>query len=196
MSELLLQSLEKKVHLTSQEFHQFADRLTVKSLKRKEHLLTESEVDKHIAFVEQGVLRSYLINQEGEAVTVQFALEGYWIADLYSFFSAKPAIYNIEALEKAKVLLLDQPSFQEACDTIPAFERFFRILIQNAYVAAQERIAKSYSQRAEERYIELMHTHPDILRRVSQHYIASYLGIKPQSLSRIRKRMSTPGRFS
>lgn len=195
MSQLLLKSLEKKVRLTKEEFDLFTGWLKLRSISKKEHLLTEHELCQHIAFVEQGILRSYLINHEGEAVTVQFALEGYWIADLYSFFSAKPAIYNIEALENAELLLLNQRSFQQACDTIPAFERFFRMLIQNAYVATQERVAKAYSQQAEERYVELTQKHPDILQRVPQHYIASYLGIKPQSLSRIRKQLFEKRRF-
>lgn len=189
MSQLLLESLKKKAQLSKEEFTRFTGWLKPKSLSKKEHLLTAHELCHHIAFVEQGILRSYFINREGEAITVQFALEGYWIADLYSFFSSKPAIYNIEALENTNLLLLDQRSFHRACDTIPAFERFFRILIQNAYVASQERVAKSYSQQAEARYVEFMQKHPNILQRVPQHYVASYLGIKPQSLSRIRKQL-------
>ena len=189
MFNLLRNSIEKKVKLTDEELAQFSKLLRSSVIPKRAHLITENEVCKSIAFVQQGVLRSYLINKEGEAVTVQFALEGYWISDLYSFFSTKPAVYNIEALEETEVLLLNLPSFQHACDTIPAFERFFRMLIQNAYVAAQERVAKAYSQQAEERYVELTKKHPDILQRIPQHYIASYLGIQPQSLSRIRKQI-------
>ena len=189
MSLLLLQSLEKKVPLTTDAFEQFLSLLKTKALRKKEHLLTEPDICKHIAFVEQGILRTYLIDKGGEATTVQFALEGYWIGDLYSFLSAKPTTYNIEALERSEVLLLDKDGFQTACDMISGFERFFRILIQNAYIAAQERIATTYSQPAEERYNELIKKHPDMIQRIPQHYIASYLGIKPQSLSRIRKQL-------
>lgn len=189
MSLLLLQSLEKKVPLTTDAFEQFLGLLKTKALRKKEHLLTEHDVCRHIAFVEKGILRTYLIDKDGEATTVQFALEGYWIGDLHSFLSAQPSIYNVEALEKSEVLLLDKDDFQTACDRIPAFERFFRILVQNAYVAAQERIATTHSQPAEERYNALIEKHPDMIQRIPQHYIASYLGIKPQSLSRIRKQL-------
>ncbi len=118
---------------------------------------------------------------------VQLALEDHWISDLYSFFSGKKAIYTIETLEATKVLALNKEGFQKACDTIPVFDRFFRILLQNAYVALQQRMAQTNSEEAESRYAEFSKTHPDFIQRIPQYLIASYLGVKPESQSRIRK---------
>ena len=121
---------------------------------------------------------------------MQFSLEGYWISELYSFFSGKKAIYTVQALEPTKVLALNKESFNKACDTMPAFDKYFRLLIQNAYVALQYRLAKTNSEDAEHRYNEFAKLHPQFVQRIPQYLIASYLGIKPQSLSRIRKELA------
>jgi CRP-like cAMP-binding protein len=140
-----------------------------------------------VYFIESGAAYSYITNDAGDKHVVQFALEGHWISDLYSFFSQQKAIYSIETLEKTEVLIMTRENFQKACDEILSFDRFFRILIQNAYVSVQYRLAKSHSEDAELRYAAFSKQNPDLAARVPQYLIASYLGIKPQSLSRIRK---------
>ena len=112
------------------------------------------------------------------------------MADLYSFLSGKKALFSIEVLEPVKALLLNKDNFRIACDTVPFFDRFHRILVQNAYTSLQYRLAKSHSENAEQRYLEFADNYPQFLKRIPQYLIASYLGIKPQSLSRIRKEMS------
>lgn len=134
----------------------------------------------------EGSCYSYILDKKGDKHAVQFSLEGYWISDLYSFYSDRNAIYNIEALEPLSVLMLNKEGFEKACDSISCIDRFFRILIQNAYIALQYRLAKTNSEDAEKRYTEFSKTHPDFIQRIPQYLIASYLGIKPQSLSRIR----------
>lgn len=184
-------NIESKVGqpLTDEEFHFFNGLLKHKSIGAKEILVHEGDHSTNLYYVESGALYSYLTDDEGNAHVVQFALEGYWISDLYSFFSGKPALYTVEALEPCQLLMLDKTSFQTACDSLPKFDRFFRVLIQNAYVSSQYRIARAFSAEAEERYCELVKNHPDIVQRVPQFLIASFLGVKPQSLSRIRKKI-------
>lgn len=188
---MIRDSIEKKIAqpLTDEEFAFFSGLLRSKTVAKKEILISEGDRCPHIYFVEKGALCSFLTTDTGEAHVVQFALEGYWISDLYSFFSEKPAIYTIEALEDCQLLALDKTGFQTACDRLPKVERFFRLLIQNAYVHAQYRIARTFSADAEQRYLELLEEQPDIVQRVPQFLIASYLGVKPQSLSRIRKQI-------
>lgn len=106
---------------------------------------------------------------------------------MYSFLSDRPAIFTIEALEATTILAIKQTDFERVCRKIPKFEHFFRILIQNAYVNSQQRIVKTFSEDAGNRYLALIKQQPDLLQRVPQYLIASYLGIKPESLSRIRK---------
>jgi len=150
-------------------------------------LAEEGRICDQIYFVENGSCYSYLTDKKGENHVVQFALEGYWISDLFSFFSAKPAHYSIEALEDCSVLVLSNGNFEILCSSAPLFDRFFRLLIQNAYVALQYRLIKTTSHEAIARYEEFARLHPDFIQRIPQYLIASYLGVRPQSLSRIRK---------
>lgn len=176
--------------LSVKEFAAFSDMLVEKTIQKKELLVEEGTATDYIYFIELGSCFSYIMDHKGEKHAVQFALEGYWISDLYSFFSSHKAIYTVEVLETTKVLALTKNNFQKACDTIPCFDRFFRLLIQKAYVATTYRLAKTNSEEAEKRYFEFAKSNPDFIQRIPQYLIASYLGIKPQSLSRIRKESS------
>lgn len=173
--------------LREEEFAFFNGLLQPKTVAAKEILIHEGDRCSELYFVEKGALYSYLTDVMGNTHVVQFALEDYWISDLYSFFSGKPALYSVEALEPCQLLVLDKVGFQTACDKLPKLDRFFRVLIQAAYVNAQYRIARSFSAEAEQRYCELVKKNPDIVQRIPQFLIASFLGVKPQSLSRIRK---------
>ncbi len=189
MAASLRKNIEKTINKTLSDaaFEEFLKLMSEKSFEKKDLLIEEGSVCNYIYFIEQGACYSYLTDQRGEKHAVQFALEGYWISDLYSFFSKAKAIYTIETLEPLKVLAISRENFQKACDNNSCFDRFFRILIQNAYVSVQYRLVKTNSEEAEKRYFEFSKLHPDFVQRIPQYLIASYLGIKPQSLSRIRK---------
>lgn len=185
-------NIEKTINqtLSDDEFGQFSKLLFEKTYDKKTLLLEEGNFCNYVYFIEEGSCYSFITDNKGEKHAIQFGLEGYWISDLYSFYSGRKAIYNIETLEPIKVLMLNKENFEKACCTIPLIDRFFRILIQNAYVALQYRLAKTNSEDAEHRYEEFAKIHPDFVQRIPQYLIASYLGIKPQSLSRIRKEMT------
>lgn len=176
--------------MTDDQFDQLSKLFFPKSCEKKVFLTEEGKLNRYIYFIEQGSCYSFIVDQKGEKHAIQFALEGYWISDLYSFFSGRPAIYTIETLEPTNVLVLNKENFQKACDICPLFDRFFRILVQNAYVSLQYRLAKTNSEEAEHRYLEFSRLHPDFIQRIPQYLVASYLGIKPQSLSRIRKEIT------
>ena len=165
----------------------FSSLLFEKQFDKKDNLVEEGQLCKYIYFVTKGSCYSYITDEKGDSHTIQFALEGYWISDLYAFFSGKKSISTVAAVEPTKVLALNREQFQKACDTMPIFDKYFRILIQNAFVALQYRLAKTNSADAEHRYREFSQLHPDFIQRMPQYLIASYLGIKPPSLSRIRK---------
>jgi CRP-like cAMP-binding protein len=185
----LKDSIEKTLgfSLEEKEFVAFASLFAEEKFDKKNVLCEEGVVCSTIYFVKTGSCYSYLTEQDGEKQVVQFAIEGNWISDLFRFFSGKTAVYTIEALEQITVLSLSRNNFAIACDTIPWVDRFFRILIQNAYVALQYRTAKSNIVDAVERYKAFLELHPQLMQRIPQYLVASYLGIKPQSLSRIRK---------
>lgn len=189
MNLLLKNSIEKYTHqLLSADCEADFNKLIVeKKFDKKTKLVEEGQYCKFIYFIIEGSCYSYFTDPKGEQQVIQLALEGYWISDLSSFYSNGKAIYTIETIESTTVLLISRDNFEKACASLPIFERYFRVLIQNAYVAMQQRLARSSSEDAEKRYIELTKSHPDFLQRIPQYLIASYLGIKPQSLSRIRK---------
>lgn len=190
MYELYFQSFNSKVPLTEQEQAQIKSYLTPKKLRKKQYLLQEGDVAKTVAFVEKGVLRSYSLDENGDEYIVQFALEGWFISDLYSFLTGEPATYNIDAIEDAELVLINKSANDELLRTMPKFETFNRLLITNAYLALQRRLTSIISQPTEERYKAFQALYPHIVQRVPQHMIASYMGLTPESLSRIRKRIS------
>lgn len=189
MEDLLKHNIHKTIgyQLSEEELEQFNSFLFAKSFDKKVFLSEESEVCKYVYFILNGSAYSYYVDEHGDKHAMQFALEGYWITDHFSFFSGKPGIYSIETLEACDVLMLNKDNFEKICASNHHFEHFFRILIQNAFVAQQFRLAKTNSEDAEHRYNIFSTIHPDFIQRIPQYLIASYLGIKPQSLSRIRK---------
>jgi CRP-like cAMP-binding protein len=189
MLELLKTNIEKLIQrpLTDEQWMNFSNLLYEKSFSKKEIFIKEDTICDNIYFLTEGACYSYTSNKDGEENVIQFALEGYWISDLYSFFSGRMGIYTVQTLEPTKVLVISKENFQKACDTMPVFDRFFRLLIQNAFIALQYRLAQTNSEEALLRYEAFSKQYPAFLQRIPQYLIASYLGIKPQSLSRIRK---------
>jgi CRP-like cAMP-binding protein len=189
MFELLHKKIAEKISITEEEFDYCKTLFLPKKLRKKHYLLQEGDVCKYTSFVENGLLRSYTIDEKGNEHILQFAEEGWWIADLYSFLTGEPSLFHMEALEDTELLLITRPSWELLLEKIPSFERYFRILIQNNLIATQRRLMGTLSETAEEKYIKFMKTYPDCMQRVPQHMIASYLGITPETLSRIRKQM-------
>ncbi|RRB02487.1 Crp/Fnr family transcriptional regulator [Larkinella rosea] len=188
MYDRLFRHISRLVELTDDEFAFLKTLFIPKKLRRKQFLLQEGDIDKYIAFVDKGLLRVYTVDEKGVEHIVQFAPEGWWASDLYSYLTGEPARYNIEALEDAELLLLDQASNERMVQVVTKMERYLRLILQNNYVATHRRLVNSLSQSAEEKYREFVQRYPDIVQRVPQHMIASYLGITPAFLSRIRGR--------
>jgi CRP-like cAMP-binding protein len=191
MFEVLFQKLDEKIQLTEDEKQLCKSFFSPKKLRKRQYILQEGDVCKYIAFVEKGMLRCYTIDEKGNEHIMQFAFEGWWISDQFSFLTGEPAIYNIDALEDSELLLLSQQSEEQLLQKIPKFEKYFRILLQNNLIATQRRLIGSLSQSAEQRYNELISVCSTIPQRVPQHMIASFLGITPETLSRIRKQVAS-----
>jgi CRP-like cAMP-binding protein len=188
--EVVLKKINEKVTLDATESEAIKAFFIPKKIRKRQYLLNEGDVSQHTAFVERGLLRSYTVDDKANEHIIQFALEGWWIADMYSFLTSEPASYNIDAIEDSELLLLTPRSMDEMLLKIPKMERYFRILQQNSLIALQRRVIGSLSLTAEEKYLKLIDNYPDIVQRAPQQYIASYLGITPETLSRIRKQMT------
>lgn len=193
MFDRLREHIRKRIPLTDEELPFCTSLMVPKRIRKDTYFLQAGEHSKYLAFVTKGCLRSYTIDKKGEEHIVQFAVEEGWITDLYSFLTGKEAEYFIDALEDSDVLLIDAPSYEKLCETVPKFERYFRILLQNNYIATHRRIVASISLSAEEQYLQLLQESPALVQRVAQRHIASYLGITPEALSRIRNRIAKQG---
>ena len=194
MYDRIRANINRRITLTDAEFDHFTTFLQPKTIKKKEFLQQEGEISRHLSFVNEGCFRTYSVDKTGEEHVLQFSVEDWWVGDIYSALTQKPSRYFIEALEESHVHLIDYQRVEQMYAEIPKFERFFRIMAQNRFVALEERINCDSTASAEERYLDLLNRYPTLPQRVPQQYIASFLGIQPPSLSRIRKHLAEKNR--
>jgi len=191
MYELFFKSLNEKIALTDEEEEIIKSYLTPKKLRKKQYLLQAGDVCKAIAFVEKGTLRAYSTDEKGNEHIIQFALEGWTIGDMYSFMTGEPALYHIDALEDSELVLISKTAQDEILNRVPKYETYTRMQLTGAYMAMQKRLTSMISLSVEERYKHFISVYPDIAQRVPQHMIASYMGLKPETLSRVRRKIAS-----
>jgi CRP-like cAMP-binding protein len=185
--DLILKNIFKRVELSKDEIDYFTSLLVYKKVARKTTLLSEGQACKYLSYVHSGALRAYHIDKDGKESTIMFAVADWWVTDMYCFLNNKPAIMFIETIADSIIYQISKTNFDKLFSVIPKFERFFRILMQNAYTREQLRIIENLSLSAEERYNSFIKKYPHIAEAVTQKQIASYLGVTPEFLSAIRK---------
>jgi len=186
---LIFNNINAITPLTKDEENTIASYLVEKQYKTKTLLLNAGEVCKNSYFVKSGVLRSFTINDNIVEHILHFACKGWWIGDMYSLISQKPGHLFIEVLEDAETIELSKENQEILYKEVPKLERFFRILTENSLVSHQERIMNNLSLTAEERFINFKNKYPELLQKVPQKYIASYLGVTPEFYSKMKKKL-------
>ena len=181
------QNISRYINLSDDEFDRYYKKLVFKKFKKREHLHTIDQICKHAFFIVEGAIRYYNVI-EGQEHTGQFFFENAWYSDYDSFLFERPSDQSIQALEKTTVALLSKAALLSLYEEVPKFERFGRIMAENAFMGLRKRTEALTQLSASERYLQLLEKRPQVIRRVPQRYIASYLGIRPQSLSRLRNR--------
>lgn len=190
MFEQLYDSIHKNVSLTDEEWELCKNSFRPKRMRKRQFLLQEGDHCREITFIEKGALFSYSVDDKGNQHVMQFGFEGWWIADLHSFFTDTPSTLNIELMENSELLMLDRSKHEELIEEIPGYESYIRIIFQNAYVALQQRVENALGLTAEEKYSRLIKRSPEFMNRVPLNLVASYLGVSPETLSRVRGQMS------
>lgn len=174
---------------TDKDLAYFNSVLQYKKYSKKKFLLLEGEICKFEAFILKGCIRTYHIDQSGAEVTLQFAVEDWWVSDITSFNEQSPSQVYIETLEDCELLFLTPETKEDLLTTVPGFERMFRLMVQRNLAQLQERLFRTISTTAVEKYLDFLNRYPAIPQRVAQHYIASYLGFSPEFLSKVRKKL-------
>ncbi len=184
----ILENIQNHISLSTSEKKLFVSYLKVNDVSKKERILQQGDICKAIFFVESGSLRAYNFNDEGKDSTIMFAVQDWWITDMNAFVNQKESLLSIELIEDSRIVELRFSALEEIYQKIPKFERFFRILFQNAYVREQLRVLDNISYSTEDRYYRFVEKYPQVVQKVTQKQIASYLGVTPEFLSKVKNK--------
>lgn len=186
----LIEYFNKNLKLHDEEISFLKEVFTLRQVKRRQFILQEGDVCKHNTFVVEGCFRMYYVDEDAKEHNLQFAIENWWIGDIGSFHSDEPSKLYVEAIENSTILQIGKEDQLKLFEDYPKFNRIFRVLAENAMVSAQRRILHNISSTAEERYLDFVKRYPQFFNRISNAQIASYLGVTPEFLSAIRKKIA------
>lgn len=188
--QLLIEYFNQFLPLSEEEQSIVKEVFTERRIKRRQFILNEGDICKDNTFVVEGCFRMYTVDDKGKEHNLQFAVENWWVGDIGSFHSEKPSKLNIEALENSIVLQCKKVDQLRLFVEYPKFNRIFRVLAENAMVSLQNRILQNISSTAEERYLDFIERYPHFFNRISNVQIASFIGVTPEFLSKIRKEIT------
>lgn len=191
MHPQLQQYIARFVQLTEEETQMVSQCMKFKAVPKKTVLLQAGDVCHFEAYLLKGCIREYFIDKKGAELTLEFAVEDWWVSDITSFEHQTPSTMFIETLEDCEMLMLSRESKDEMLRRVPKLERMFRLMIQRHLAVIQKRLVRTVSYSATDQLEEFLKRYPTLPNRVSQQYIASYLGITPEFLSKLRKRQKS-----
>ena len=182
----LAQHIKNQVSISDRELEVVLSKFQEKYYKKKEHLLHFDKISKYEFFIKSGCVRTYITDFNGVEHNIFFSIENWWAGDLQSFINRIPATYSIQALEDTTVFVISKENWDFIVNDIPRFSEYSRILFRNAVIAQQQRIVQNLSFTAKERYQYFIDNYANLVQRITQKHIASYLGITPEFLSMLR----------
>lgn len=186
----LIDHLNSFLPLTEEETSELQKRVSQKTVKRRQFILSAGEVCKHYNFIVEGCFKMYKVDDTAKEHNLHFAVENQWITDIGSFHSEQPSQLYIEAVEPSIVLQISKGDLIFFYEHNIKFNRIFRVMVEDEFVRLQNRLLQTISTTAEQRYLEFIEQYPDLFNRISNVQVASYLGITPEFLSNIRKKLS------
>jgi CRP-like cAMP-binding protein len=185
----IVERLRNTALLTDDEILETMSYFQRRCVKRKEYILRAGEVCRERVYINKGCLRRYMLDDHCKEVIINFAFEEWWVGDLESFQNHQPSIYYVQAMEESEVFCINEENLTLLFKAIPKFYQFDNRIIEKSHFAMLKRLAMMQSASPAEKYLALIEKYPQILQRIPLHYVASYLGIEPESLSRLRKRL-------
>ncbi len=188
--EPLITYFEKFLPLEEQEISFLKSVFKERKVKRRQFILQEGDICRLNTFVVEGCFKMYMVDDDGKEHNLQFAIENWWIGDIGSFHSEKASRLNIEAIENSVILQIKKEDQLKLFVDFPKFNRIFRVFTENALISFQRRVLQNISSTAEERYLDFVERYPSFFNRISNVQIASYLGVTPEFLSTIRKKIA------
>jgi CRP/FNR family transcriptional regulator, anaerobic regulatory protein len=191
MLEELKKYIQKKISLSDEQFDLIASTVTGRKIKKETLLLKQGDVCSQVFFVSKGLLRAYTLDNADKEHIIQFGPEDSWVADRNSFYFKEPAMFFVDAIEDSEVIYISREFYEKSEKIIPGFSSFNVMALHNSIRFMQRRINLLLSATAEQRYLDFIELYPNLTLRVPQWMIASYLGITPESLSRVRKDLSS-----
>ena len=195
MFDILINEMKQKSPMADADIEKFVSALKVRHIRKKKNLLNEGDPANRMFYVNEGLFRYYTYDEQGTEHTTDLIAQNNWFGDSKAFLSKEPAGINIEALEDSVVFELSYEDLHRFYDELPLFERLVRKVTEHYFIKALERAKKVYraGYPAQERYLQYVNTHPKLANRVPAVYLASYLGITPETFSRLRSQFLKQG---
>lgn len=187
MLSILQEYLVDKIVLSETELLLIDSVSIVKKIRKKQFLLEAGEVWKYNAFVCKGLIKTFSVDKDGKEHIINFSPENYWFGDRESLTNNTPSKFNIDAIENSEIILIKKEEFEMLCQEIPSFNNLVNTILQKSFMVSQNRIHASISFSAEEKYQNFLDSNPALANRIPQHMIGAYLGITPETITRIRR---------
>ncbi len=186
----LLDYINKHVSLTLEEEGFLISKVTYRKYLKGQYIVQQGDVCKYECFVISGCTKTFFVDEEGQEHIVMFAIEDWWASDMGSFITQTPADFNVQCIENTEFIMFSYDDIEDLYSEIPKLERFFRLIIERAFVASQKRLVRNFSLSAKDRYLYFKNQYPKIEQRIPQYMIASYLGITKEFLSKIKSQLT------
>lgn len=186
----LLDYINKHVSLTKDEESTLLSHITFRKYLKGQYILQQGDICRYECYVISGCTKTFYLDDDGQEHIIMFSIEDWWAADMGSFIDQTPADFNIQCLENTELVMFSYDTIEDLYIKVPKLERFFRRIIEKAFIASQKRIVRNFSLTAKEQYLHFRQQYPEIEQRIPQYMIASYLGITKEFLSKIKSQLA------
>ena len=185
----LFEYINNHISLTKEEEAFLSSKVFLRKYLKGQYVVQQGDICKYECFVISGCTKTFYLDDNGQEHIIMFSIEDWWTSDMGSFIAQTPADFNVQCLENTELVMFSHEVIEELYAEIPKLERFFRQLIERAFVASQKRIVRNFALTAKERYLYFRNQYPKIEQRIPQYMIASYLGITKEFLSKIKSQL-------